>query len=128
MNRFEPHERQRTLRFEQTDSERAARLVNVVFQGAAESCFFFGSCGAAGVWTVHEFAVVTAGGEQIFQGVDQATRHAGAEVHACGTKNDDHSGRHVFTRVVADSLNNCKSAAIADGEAFAGAPTDVKFT
>jgi hypothetical protein len=127
MNGLEAQERERALCFQQSDGAGAARLASVLFEGAAKSCIFTRWRGAASVCAMHEFTVVVVGREQILQHVDQAARHAGTEVHACGTEDDDYTGRHVFTGVVADALDDREGAAIADGEAFAGAPGDIEF-
>src|SRR5215831_19710147 len=48
-----------------------------------------------------------------------ATRHAGAEVSAVRTEDDDGAARHVLARVVTDALDDSNGPRVADGEALA---------
>ena len=57
-----------------------------------------------------------------------ATRHAGGEIYACRSKDDDRPAGHVFAGVVSDALDHENSPGIAHGEAFAGRPGDENFT
>ncbi len=52
--------------------------------------------------------------------VGDAAAHAGGEVAAGGTENDDEAVGHVFAAVVADAFNDRGCAGVADGEALAG--------
>src|SRR5258708_19883348 len=58
------------------------------------------------------------------QDVGETSGHAGAEIEAERTEDQDHAARHIFATVLADSLDNGKRATIANSEAFAGAARD----
>jgi hypothetical protein len=55
------------------------------------------------------------------------TRHAGAEIAARRTQDDDAPARHVLAAVVADGLHDGVDAAVADAETLASDAADVDF-
>src|ERR1700723_3452330 len=55
------------------------------------------------------------------ENVGEAAGHAGAEIEAERAEDQDDAAGHVFAAVLADALDDSKGAAVADGEAFAGA-------
>lgn len=53
--------------------------------------------------------------------VSDAAGHAGAEIPADGSEDDDHAIGHVFAPVVTHALDDGGGSGVANGEAFAGA-------
>src|SRR5436190_11632247 len=52
--------------------------------------------------------------------MEVASGHAGAEVEADVSEDDDRSARHVLARVITNTLDNRRRAGVAHGEAFPG--------
>ena len=61
----------------------------------------------------------------LIQHIGNAAAHAGGEVAPGGAENDDDPAGHVFTAVVADTLDDGDGAGVADGEALAGDAPEV---
>src|SRR5260370_878783 len=58
----------------------------------------------------------------------QPAGHSGTKIHSGWAEDDDDAGGHVFAAVMADAFDDSERAAIADGEAFADAAGDEKFS
>src|SRR5277367_2988390 len=61
------------------------------------------------------------------ENVGEAAGHTGAEIHAHGTENQRDAARHIFATVLAEAFDDREGAAIAHGEALAGASGDEKL-
>src|ERR1700733_12989119 len=104
--------------------ERAAVAHKVFAQDTAEAFLFeFGD-----LLGLEELALICEAGERVCENVGKATGHAGAEIRASGTEDDNDTGRHVFAAVLPDALDDGKRAAIANREALSRAASDVEFT
>src|ERR1039458_8269148 len=78
---------------------------------------------------IHAGLVAAARGEVALIVVDvgDAAAHAGGEIAAGGTEDDDEAVGHVFAAVVADAFNDGGSAGVADSEALAADAVEEDF-
>ena len=122
MDRLHTKKRESAAAREQTRSARTRGEMRVFLEGAAQPGLLFG----VRLGELDEIAVqdVLRFGAQY---VSEAAGHARAKIEAEGPENQGDSAGHVFASVLADAFDDRERAAIAHGEAFAGAAGDKKL-
>src|SRR5258706_7899008 len=107
---------------EQTSGAWAAGTIEVLAQSAAKPGVF----AAGDFFSVHKIKVQNVFGFGA-EYVGEAAGHAGTEIEAERAENEDDAAGHIFATVLANAFDHGEGAAVANGEAFAGAACDEKL-
>ena len=119
MNRLHAHDWKGTVTQQQASGTRTTGELGVFFQHAAQPGLF----PALEARERDEFTVENLVGFGA-QNISETTGHPGTEIPTERAENQNDAAGHVLAAVLADSLDDCERAAVANGEAFSGAARD----
>src|SRR5258708_26378844 len=114
MNRLHANKRQRAVARQQAGGTRTGRELAMLLQNPAQPGLFV-------ALKIRERDELTVENLVSFgaQDVGETSGHAGAEIDAERTEDQDHAARHLFATVLAHSLDTANRASLATSEAFA---------